>query len=137
MNTLHVTSLPPDMTTQQLRDLFGQIGPVLRAKIIRNGDGQCLTGLVDMVYASDAEEILLTQDRLSIGGRHPHIGRKAGEDSTIGHCIKSEYAGVHLEQCRGQWYGFELRDGHLYWCRSLTPDIAANFYRQYLEGSTR
>jgi RNA recognition motif-containing protein len=134
MNTLHVTSLPPNTTNQDLRAVFERIGPVLHANVVNDRNGNCLVGVVEMSCAEDVEEILTTKDRISIGGRRPNIW-KTTESPTIGQRIKAEYTGVHLEECKGRWYVFEVHDGHLRWCRTLTQHEAATFSRQYLDRS--
>jgi hypothetical protein len=134
MHKLHMTSLPPNTSSQDLRDIFERIGPVLHAKVVNDRNGNCMVGVVEMSCAEDVEEILTTKDRISIGGRRPNIW-KATEDPTIGQRIKAEYTGIHLEECKGRWYVFEVRDGHLLWCCMLTQQEAATFYRQYLDRS--
>jgi hypothetical protein len=91
-------------------------------------------GIVEMSFTEDVEEILTTHDRISIGGQRPNIW-KATEGPTIGQRIKAEYTGIHLEECKGRWYLFEVRDGRLKWCRSLTQHQATTFYSQYLDRS--
>ena len=134
MHKLHMTSLPPNTTSQDLREVFERIGPVLHAKVVNDRNGNYMVGVVEMSCAEDVEEILTTKDRISIGGRRPNIW-KATEDATIGQRIKAEYTGIHLEECKGRWYVFEVRDGHLLWCCMLTQQEAATFYRQYLDRS--
>lgn len=134
MQKLHVTSLPPNITSQDLRHIFERIGPVLHAKVVNDRSDNSIVGIVEMLCAEDVEEILTTKDRISIGGRRPNIW-KATEDVTIGQRIRAEYAGTHLEHCKNRWYVFEVRDGHLRWCRMLTQHEAVAFYRQ-LDGST-
>ena len=134
MQKLHVTSLPPNTTSQGLRHIFERIGPVLDTKVFNDSMGNCMLGVVEMLCAEDVEEILTTQDRISISGRRPNIW-KAAEHSTIGQRIRAEYHGIHLEHCKGRWYVFEVSDGHLQWCRMLAKRDAATFYRQYLDGS--
>lgn len=134
MHKLHVTSLPPNTTDQDLRNVFERIGPVLHAKVVNDRNGNCIVGVVEMACTEDVEEILTTKDRLSIGGRRPNIW-KAAENATIGERIKAEDTGIHLEECSGRWYVFEVCDGHLRWCRMLTPHTAITFYRQYLDRS--
>jgi hypothetical protein len=134
MNRLHVTSLPPNTTNQDLCDVFKRIGPVLDAKVVNDRKGNCLVGIVKMSSAEDVEEILTTKDRISIGGRRPNIW-KAAEYPTIGERIKAEHTGIYLEECKGRWYVFEVRDDHLLWCRMLPRHKAVTFYRQYLNRS--
>jgi RNA recognition motif-containing protein len=134
MDKLQVTSLPPNMTTQDLRAVFERIGPVLFAKVVHDRDGNCIVGVVEMRYAEDVEEILTTKDRISIGGRRPNIW-KATQGPTIGQRIREEYTGIYHEQCQGRWYVFEVRNGHLLWCRMLPQREAPTFYRQYLDRS--
>ena len=134
MQKLHVTSLPPNTTSQDLRRIFERVGPVLHAKVVNDSMGNCIVGIVEMLFVQDVEEILTTKDHISIGGIRPNIW-KATEHSTIGQRIKTEYTGIHLEQCKGRWYVFEVWDGHLRWCRMLTKRDATAFYRQYLEAS--
>jgi hypothetical protein len=132
MNKLHVTSLPPNMTDQDLRDVFERIGPVLHAKVVNDSKGNCIVGVVEMSFGEDVEEILTTTDRISVGGRRPNIW-KVAEDSTIGQRIRMQYTGIHLEECKGRWYVFEVHNGHLRWCRALPQHEAVTFYRHYLE----
>jgi hypothetical protein len=73
MNKFHVTSLPPNITSQDLCRVFERIGPVLHAKVIKDLHGNCIVGIVEMVHAEDVEEVLTTKDRVSIGGRRPII----------------------------------------------------------------
>ena len=131
MNKLHVTSLPPNTTNLDLRHVFERIGPVLRAKVVNDLNGNCIVGVVEMSCAEDVEEILTTNDRISIGGRRPHIWEV--EEPTIGERMRAEYTGIHLEKCNGRCYVFQVRDGRLQWCRTLTQAEAATFYRQYLD----
>jgi hypothetical protein len=133
MNKLHVTSLPPNTTTQDLRRAFELIGPVLHAKVVNDLHGNCIVGIVEMSFAEDVEEILTTRDRLSIGGRRPIIWKV--EAPTIGERIKQEHSGIHLEECKGRWYVFQVSHGHLQWCRMLPKHEAVRFYRQYLDRS--
>ena len=134
MNKLHVTSLPPNTTEQDLRHVFERIGSVLHAKVVNDRNGNCVVGVVEMACSEDVEEILTSTDRISIGGRRPNIW-KATEESTIGQRIKAEYTGIHLEECKGRWYVFEVRHARLLWCRTLPQHEAATFYRQYLDHS--
>ncbi len=131
MNKLHVTSLPPNTTDHALRNVFERIGPVLHAKVVNDHNGNCIVGIVEMSCAEDVEEILTTNDRISIGGRRPNIWKV--DAPTIGQRIRAEYTGTHLEECRGRWYVFQVRDGHLQWCRMLPKHEAVTFYRQYLD----
>jgi RNA recognition motif-containing protein len=133
MNKLHVTSLPPNTTTQDLRRVFELIGPVLYTNVVKDLNGNCIVGIVEMSYAEDMEEILTSNDRISIGGRRPLIWKV--EAPTIGQRIKDEYSGIHLEECKGRWYVFQVRDGRLRWCRSLPKYEAMRFYRQCLDRS--
>ena len=135
MHKLHVTSLPPNITAQNLREVFERIGPVVHAKVVSDRNGNCIVGAVEMSCAEDVEEILTTQDRISIGGRRPNIW-KATEHPTIGQRIKAEYTGIHLEECKGRSYVFEVLEGHLLWCRMLAQDEATEVYRQYLDRTT-
>jgi hypothetical protein len=52
---------------------------------------------------------------------------------TIGQRIRVESTGIHLEECKGRWYVFEVHEGHLRWCRALTQYEAVTFYRHYLK----
>jgi hypothetical protein len=130
MPKLHVTSLPPALTSANLRVLFEQIGPVRHAKIVKDRDGRCIMGVVEMSFAEDVEEILTTKDRISIGGRRPHIWKAT--DRKIGELIKAEYSGVYLKRCQGCWYLFEVREGHLQWCWRRTRREALTCYSHYL-----
>jgi hypothetical protein len=124
MYKLHVTSLPPNTTNQALREVFARIGPVVHAKVVNDRNGNCIVGIVEMSCAEDVEEILESKDRISIGGRRPNIW-KATEASTIGYRIRAKYGGVHLEACDGKWYVYEMHEGHLLWCRSLSQKDGA------------
>jgi RNA recognition motif-containing protein len=130
MNKLHVTSLPPNTTDEVLRHVFERIGPVVNAKVVNDRNGNCIVGIVEMSCVEDVEEILTSNDRISIGGRRPNIWKV--EASSIGQRIKEECSGIHLEECKGRWYVFQVRDGRLQWCRRLPKHEAITFYRQYL-----
>ena len=135
MNRLHVTPLPPKMTSRHLRDVFAQIGPVVGATVIKDGDGNCIMGIVEMSCAEDVEEILATNDRISIGGQRPYMWKPA-DKQTLANLIKARYNGIHLEQYKGRWYVFEVSEGQLRWCRVLTQHEATTFYSQYFDTST-
>ncbi len=130
MNKLHVTSLPVNTSNEDLRAIFERIGPVLTAKVVSDRDGSCVMGVVEMSCAEDVEEILTSNDRISIGGRRPVIWKV--EEPTIARRIKAKYSGVHLEECKGRWYVFEVSDGRLLWCRMLPKHEALEFYRQHV-----
>ena len=130
MPKLHITSLPPDLTSQNLRVIFEQIGPVRHAKIVKDRDGHCIVGIVEMSFPEDVEEILTTKDRISIGGRRPNIWKATHK--TIGEQIKAEYTGLHLKHCQRWWYVFEVLEGHLQWCFRFTRREAITVYNQYL-----
>jgi RNA recognition motif-containing protein len=98
MNKLHVTSLPPNTTDQILRNVFERIGPVLHARVVNDRDGKCILGIVEMSCVEDVEEILVSNDRISIGERRPNIWKV--EAPTIGQRIKETCSGIHLEECK-------------------------------------
>ncbi len=133
MNKLHVTSLPPNTTNKDLRQVFERVGPVLHAKVVNDLNGNCIVGVVEMSCAEDVEEILTSNDRISIGGRRPNVWKV--DEPTIGERIRAECAGIHLEECKGRCYVFQVLDGRLQWCRTLTRPEAATFYRRYLDRS--
>jgi RNA recognition motif-containing protein len=133
MNKLHVTSLPPSTTDKDLRNVFERVGPVLHAKVVHDLNGHSIVGIVEMSCAEDVEEILTTNDRISIGGRRPNIWKV--EAPTIGQRIKEEFSGIHIEECKNRWYVFQVRDGRLQWCRMLPKDKAVRFYQQYVDSS--
>ena len=135
MNKLHVTPLPPNTTSQHLRDLFARVGPVVAATVIKDGKGNCIMGIVEMSCPEDVEEILSTKDRIAIGGQRPYIWRPAGEH-TLAKFMIGKNNGIHLEQYKGRWYVFEVGEGQLRWCRVLTQHEAVTFYRQYFDTST-
>jgi hypothetical protein len=85
---------------------------------------------VKIFCTEDVEEILSSQDRISIGGRRPNIWKV--EAPTIAQRIKAKYSGIHLEECKGRWHVFQVRDGRLQWCRLLPKDEAVAFYKQYV-----
>jgi hypothetical protein len=133
MNKLHVTSLPRNITSQDLCGVFERIGPVLHAKVIKDLHGNCIVGIVEMVHAEDVEEVLTTNDRISIGGRRPIIWKV--QAASIAQRIQEESYGIHLEECNGRWYVFHVSEGRLRWCRMLPKHEALRFYRQYLDRS--
>ena len=131
MNRLHVTPLPPKMTSRHLHELFARIGPVVGAKVIKDANGNCIMGIVEMSCAEDVEEILATKDRISIGGQRPYIW-KVADKHTLATLIKAKDNGTHLEQYKGRWYLFEVSEDLLRWCRVLTKKEADTFYGQDL-----
>ena len=135
MNKLHVTPLPPNMTSQHLRDLFARIGPVVGATIIKDGKGNCIMGIVEMSCAEDVQEILATKDHIAIGGQRPYIWKPADEH-TLAKLMMGKDNGIHLEQYKGRWYVFEVGQEQLRWCRVLTQHEAVTFYRQYFDTSS-
>ena len=135
MQKLHVTSLPPNTTSQDLRHIFERIGPVLHAKVVNDGMGNCIVGVVEMLCAEDVEEILATKDQIAIGGQRPYIW-KPTHKHTLATLMMGKDNGIHLEQYKGRWYVFEVGQGQLRWCRVLTQHEAATFYRQYFDTST-
>jgi hypothetical protein len=134
MSKLHITSLPPNTTSQHLHDIFCQIGHVLSAKVVHDLNGNCIVGVVEMSLAEDAEENFNTNDTISVDERRPSIWRPS-EERTLAEAIKEKYDGTHLELYKGVWYVFEVAEGHLRWCRRLTEHEATIFYRQYLNSS--
>ena len=95
MQKLHVTSLPPSLTSHNLRVIFERIGPVRRAKIVKDRDGHCIMGVVEMSFAEDVEEILTTKDRISIGGRRPNIWK--ARVSEPWNCAREKCAGARID----------------------------------------
>jgi RNA recognition motif-containing protein len=130
MNKLHVTSLPGTTTNEDLRAIFERIGPVLTAKVVSDRDGSSIMGVVEMSCAEDVEEILTSNDRISVGGRRPVIWKV--EEPTIARRIKAKYTGVHLEESKGRWYVFQVREGRLLWCWMLPKHEALELYRHYV-----
>ena len=129
MNKLHVNGLPPEVTDKVLRELFEHFGPVASSKVVRGLDGKSLGfGLVEMSHAHDVVEILTTKDKIAIGGKRPHIWQAS---ESIGEVIRAKHHGLHVENCNGKWYVFQLNDGHLERCRQFAKeDDARHLYRQ-------
>ena len=130
MNKLHVNGLPAEITSKDLRALFEQFGPVVSTKIIMGLNRKCLgLGIVEMSFAEDVEEILQSKDRISIGGKRPHIWR-AFERPTIGEVIRAtdRNDGVHVAQCADDWYVFAMKGGWLQWCRLFESEQAARAF---------
>jgi len=119
------------MTSRHLHELFARIGPVVGAKVIKDANGNCIMGIVEMSCAEDVEEILATKDRISIGGQRPYIW-KVADEHTLATLIKAKDNGTHLEQYKGRWYLFEVSGDLLRWCRVLTKKEADTFYGQDL-----
>ena len=133
MDKLHVTSLPGNTTDEDLRAIFERIGPVRTAKVVSDRDGSCMMGVVEMSCAEDVEGILTSNDLISIDGGRPVIWKV--EEPTIARQIKAKYSGIHLEECKGRWFVFQVSDGHLLWCRMLPKHEAERFHRQYIDRS--
>jgi len=135
MNRLHVKGLPPEVTDEHLRVLFAQFGPVMSAMIVRNLEGQSLgLGMVEMRYAEDVQEILTSPDRLTIGGKRPHIWKP---NLSIADLIRSKNNGVHIKPCKDRWYVFEMDYGQLRWCWAFPTEAeAVQFRKLHVQGSS-
>jgi RNA recognition motif-containing protein len=96
MNKLHITSLPPNTMGQDLRNVFERVGPVLHAKVVNDGKGNCIVGVVEMCYAEDVDEILTTTDGISFGGRRPNICKVDGP--TVAERIRALSSCIHDEE---------------------------------------
>ena len=69
VNSLRVDNLPPSMGDDQLMALFGEIGPVRKAFVVRKEGKAAGYGIVVYALAADAAEAVAKLNRKSVEGR--------------------------------------------------------------------
>ena len=52
--------------------------------------------------------------------KNPHV-----ESSKVSNLLRGKVNGIHIGMCKGRWYVYEFRVGHLLWCRAFDEESEA------------
>jgi RNA recognition motif. (a.k.a. RRM, RBD, or RNP domain) len=77
MSILYIAGLPPSITEEYLKIRFAPFGIVIAVHLRRTIEGLCAgSATIEMATQDEIDEILSTQDTISLGGKRPYMWQK-------------------------------------------------------------